>query len=71
MEYNRLVTGDECTLFKLFSKNNVVLKIIQIFKGIIVGGTKTNIKDLVKLISLEASRIIAANQFQFRSYLWV
>ncbi len=25
MEYNRLVTGEKCTLFSLFSKDNVVI----------------------------------------------
>jgi uncharacterized protein with ParB-like and HNH nuclease domain len=46
MEYNRLVTGDECTLFKLFSKDNVV--IIPDLQRDYCWGTKTNDKDLVR-----------------------
>ena len=45
MEYNRLVTGEVCTLHKLFSKNNVV--IIPDLQRDYCWGTKTIDKDLV------------------------
>ena len=46
MEYNSLVTGEVCTLHKLFSKNNVV--IIPDLQRDYCWGTKTNDKDLVR-----------------------
>lgn len=46
MEYNRLVTGDVCTLSKLFSKDNVV--IIPDLQRDYCWGTKKNEKDLVR-----------------------
>jgi hypothetical protein len=46
MEYNRLKTGDVCTLYKLFSKDNVV--IIPDLQRDYCWGTKTNDKDLVR-----------------------
>ncbi|MFV8351773.1 DUF262 domain-containing protein [Flavobacterium sp. XS2P14] len=46
MEYNRLVTGEVCTLHKLFSKDNVV--IIPDLQRDYCWGTKTIDKDLVR-----------------------
>lgn len=46
MEYNSLVTGEVCTLHKLFSKDNVV--IIPDLQRDYCWGSKTNDKDLVR-----------------------
>lgn len=46
MEYNSLVTGEICTLYKLFSKDNVI--IIPDLQRDYCWGTKTIDKDLVR-----------------------
>ena len=63
MEYNRLVTGEKCTLFSLFSKDNVV--IIPDLQRDYCWGTKTNDKELAR----DFVRNIVENGFNSNSDL--